>query len=83
MSEVVDVKREATGPSYKYGRWPRKRHIRHLTLADIRALLVNVDELGIPDDRIVLALCAPGDRSRHASQGVYLLETAEKPRLRW
>jgi hypothetical protein len=80
VSEVVDVSQNATGPLHKYGRWLRKKYVYHLTLADIRALLVSVDELGIPDDRIVLAICAPGDRSRYVSQRVYTLETAEKER---
>lgn len=76
MSDVVDVKQDATGPLHKYGRWPRRTPVHHLTLGDIRALLAQIDKLGIPDERVVRALCAG-----HGviSQRVSCLETARVP----
>jgi hypothetical protein len=74
MSDVVDVQQDATGPIHKYGRWPRRTLVHHLTLRDIRVFLAQIDKLGIPDERVVRALCAG-----HGviSQRVYSLETVE------
>jgi hypothetical protein len=62
----VDVKQSATGPIYHYRHGLWRYPMRRLTLGDIRSFLAKVDELDIPDDREVTAVCRQrGPRITH------------------